>query len=46
MFIGLIDIEPKVFNTAYMQIASYHRAKHGVIEHIKEIKPTLPEGGK
>lgn len=25
--IGLIDIEPKVFNTALMQIASYHRAE-------------------
>jgi len=25
MFVGLIDIEPKVFNTAYMQIAKFHR---------------------
>ncbi len=28
MKIGLIDIEPKIFNTAYMQIAAYHR-NHG-----------------
>jgi len=25
MRIGLMDIEPKIFNTAYMQIASYHK---------------------
>ena len=28
MNIGLIDIEPKVFNTAYMQVAQYHK-QHG-----------------
>lgn len=27
MKIGLIDIEPKIFNTAYMQIAHHHREK-------------------
>ena len=26
MKIGLVDIEPKVFNTAYMQIAAYHKS--------------------
>lgn len=27
MNIGLIDIEPKIFNTAYMQISAYHKAQ-------------------
>ena len=27
MRIGLIDIEPKIYNTAYMQIAAYHKAR-------------------
>ena len=27
MKIGLIDIEPKIFNTAYMLIADYHKRK-------------------
>jgi len=27
MRIGLMDIEPKVFNTAYMQIAAYHKQR-------------------
>ncbi len=27
MKIGLIDIEPKIFNTAYMQISQYHKNK-------------------
>lgn len=27
MNVGLIDIEPKVFNTAYMQIAAYHKGR-------------------
>lgn len=27
MRIGLIDIEPKIFNTAYMQIASFHKQR-------------------
>lgn len=32
MRIGLIDIEPKVFNTAYMQIARYHRDRGDTVE--------------
>ncbi len=31
MRIGLINIEPKIINTAYMQIAAYHRAKGDTI---------------
>lgn len=27
MKVGLIDIEPKIINTAYMQIAGYHRSR-------------------
>jgi len=27
MDIGLIDIEPKIFNTAYMQVAQYHKQR-------------------
>lgn len=27
MQVGLIDIEPKVFNTAYMQISTYHKGR-------------------
>jgi len=30
--VGLIDIEPKVFNTAYMQIAAYHRGRGDCVE--------------
>ncbi len=32
MKIGLIDIEPKIFNTAYMQIARYHKDRGDTIE--------------
>lgn len=32
MKIGLIDIEPKVFNTAYMQISQYHKEKGDTVE--------------
>lgn len=32
MKIGIINIEPKVFNTAYMQIAAYHRARGDTVE--------------
>lgn len=32
MKIGLINIEPKIFNTAYMQIAYYHRARGDTVE--------------
>lgn len=32
MLIGLIDIETKVVNTAYMQIATYHRARGDTVE--------------
>ena len=32
MRIGLINIEPKIFNTAYMQIACYHRARGDTVE--------------
>lgn len=31
MRIGLIDIEPKIFNTAYMQIAYYHKQRGDTI---------------
>ena len=30
--VGLIDIEPKIFNTAYMQISSYHKSKGDTVE--------------
>jgi len=29
--VGLIDIEPKIVNTAYMQIAAYHKAKGDLV---------------
>lgn len=32
MKVGLINIEPKIFNTAYMQIASYHRGRADIVE--------------
>lgn len=32
MRIGLIDIEPKIFNTAYMQISQYHKDKGDTVE--------------
>jgi len=32
MKIGIINIEPKIFNTAYMQIACYHRARGDTVE--------------
>ncbi len=32
MRIGLIDIEPKIFNTAYMQISHYHKSKGDTVE--------------
>lgn len=32
MKVGLIDIEPKIFNTALMQIARYHKDKGDTIE--------------
>jgi len=32
MNIGLIDIEPKIFNTALMQIAYYHKEKGDTVE--------------
>ena len=32
MNIGIIDIEPKIFNTAYMQIAAYHRGRGDTVE--------------
>lgn len=32
MRIGLIDIEPKIFNTAYMQIAGYHRQRGDTVD--------------
>ena len=32
MRIGLINIEPKIFNTAYMQISQYHKLRGDVIE--------------
>jgi hypothetical protein len=32
MKVGLLDIEPKVFNAAYMQIATYHKLKGDSVE--------------
>jgi len=32
MRIGLIDIEPKIFNTAYMQISRYHKDRGDEVE--------------
>lgn len=32
MKVGLIDIEPKIFNTAYMQIAYYHKQLGDTVE--------------
>lgn len=32
MKIGLINIEPKVYNTAYMQIAKYHRGRGDAVD--------------
>jgi len=32
MRIGLIDIEPKIFNTAYMQIARYHKDRGDIVD--------------
>lgn len=32
MEIGIIDIEPKIFNTAYMQIAQYHKDRGDTVE--------------
>ncbi len=32
MKIGLIDIEPKIFNTAYMQISHYHKSRGDTVE--------------
>lgn len=32
MKIGLIDIEPKIFNTAYMQISQYHKQRGDTVE--------------
>ncbi len=32
MRIGLIDIEPKIVNTAYMQISTYHKNKGDTVE--------------
>lgn len=32
MKVGLINIEPKVFNTAYMQIAEYHKVSGDTVE--------------
>lgn len=32
MKIGLINIEPKIFNTAYMQIAAYHKKRGDSVE--------------
>jgi len=32
MKIGLIDIEPKIFNTAYMQISQHHKAAGDYVE--------------
>jgi len=32
MKIGLIDIEPKIFNTAYMQISQYHKSRGDIVE--------------
>lgn len=35
MRIGLIDIEPKIFNTAYMQIAYHHKKLGDSVEWVK-----------
>lgn len=32
MKVGLIDIEPKIFNTAYMQISTYHKSRGDTVE--------------
>ncbi len=32
MKVGLIDIEPKVFNTAYMQISAFHKNRGDTVE--------------
>ena len=32
MKVGLIDIEPKIFNTAYMQISKYHKTRGNTVE--------------
>ncbi|MHC4622182.1 MAG: hypothetical protein ACYTEQ_30975 [Planctomycetota bacterium] len=32
MNVGLIDIEPKIFNTAYMQIAQYHKEQGDTVQ--------------
>ena len=32
MRVGLVNIEPKVFNTAYMQIAAYHKGRGDTVE--------------
>lgn len=32
MKVGLIDIEPRIFNTAYMQIAMYHRQRGDIVD--------------
>ncbi len=32
MKVGLIDIEPKIFNTAYMQIATYYKRQGDIVE--------------
>lgn len=32
MKVGLINIEPKIFNTAYMQIAYYHRHRSDIVK--------------
>lgn len=32
MRIGLIDIEPKIYNTAYMQLAGYHKKRGDSVE--------------
>ena len=32
MKVGIIDIEPKVFNTAYMMIANYYRGRDSTVD--------------
>ena len=32
MKVGLINIEPKIFNTAYMQISAYHKGRGDIVE--------------
>ncbi len=32
MIVGLIDIEPKIFNTAYMQISQHHKQQGDIVE--------------